>query len=250
MAEPKQPETEGATFPLLVLLGSNADPQKFFSSSILDTAGESAGIYRNDLLAPNWSQAKSFKAIKDDVTSTWNNDSREREVVPKFLLSRAVNTWGESCLADPSRYSITKILPLQCYLLVIKRPTEAASGSAINDKYVANYFPKKGTFAFKMEQFASEQDYRRFQTDVGHLSHRYKVSYSSYAGDSRDFRFFVLFGTGVELRSFMSELATAMKDCVKADGRISGWETCAHGCHRYAWEWSEIGCRECQRMQT
>jgi hypothetical protein len=114
-----------------------------------------------------------------------------------------------------------------------------------NDKYVANYFPKKGTFDFKMDEFASDQDYLRFQRDVDQLSYRYRVSYSSYAGDHRHFRFFVLFGNGVDLGSFMSELATAMKDCGKADGRISGWETCKHGAHRYEWEWSEIGCKEC-----
>lgn len=252
MAEPRQPEIEGATFPLIVLLGSNPDPQQFFSS-ILDTVGESAGIHRKDLLAPNWSRAKSFKAIRDNVASTWNNDSREREVVPKLLLSRAVNTWGESCLADPSRYSITKILPLQCYLLVIKRPTEAMSGAVINDKYVANYFPKKGTFDFEMEEFPSEQEYLRFQKDVDQLSHRYRVSYSSVTDDCRHFRFFVRFGNGAELGSFMSELATAMKDCGKANRGISGWETCEHGTHRYKWEWSEIGCEECrlkQRVQS
>lgn len=231
-------------FPLLLLIGTNPDAEKFFG--LIDFFAESTGLYRKDLFH-NWPVETSFVSLKVESSS----------VTADYVLSLALREWGDNCLENTT-YSLVKVLPLDCVLLVIKQKTESAEAGNENLGYIANYFPKSGDFTFEARDFdfQGEQTYEQLFHAMRQVLDKYQSNYSPYRDSA--IRFTVRFNNGRELQTFMSELMALSKHFGMKGDQFRGWETCQHGRHHFTWksgwklvkagdDWKKVenGCADC-----
>jgi hypothetical protein len=131
---------------------------------------------------------------------------------------------------------------------IASRPPSERAGGPANAGYVAGVFPKMGKISFMRDAFPDERRYSQFGEGISNIVRRYQFVNKS---NGSAVIFDVLFNTGDELQSFMSQLTALLKQCASTADVINGWSTCSHGRHRYTWgnDWPETVCDECARLE-
>ena len=217
-------------FPLVLIAGSAFEPEKRFLRMIDDLAV--ADLYRRDMLASDgWSLEKSVKTFEIDYRE-------EAQITEDYMKQLAKKVWGELCFQNTS-YKIVKT-DLLGVVLVIKQKKNASEDLEKHAGYNPNFFPNGGTFSLErhnFKNFKSEETWDdQWMHEMGELLDSYKSNLAIVYGF---YRFHVVFESGKELQTFMTELTALCKRFGYTRGDLDSivyfpqWGTCKHGRHYY-----------------